>query len=217
MLTWGDVEKIIMAFVISIGGSSIVIISLSKWLSDLIAKGIEQKIRYSLDKDLEKYKGILGNKTYISRARFDTEFEALKELNDILFDVYITYTAFSTKINDSVINGNAQYFIDYYQRGQFVDSKNLHSLMEFHHALFKYSPFIDTTIKIKYEMIFAIFTNMNHYYDLYFEQIEETGAPHLELLVDTLNKVQQECLKLSSCLNELNEAVRKYMDGITVV
>lgn len=68
-MSWADIWKIILAALASVGGIGGLIILVIKFSSNLIAERLSQKYQLSLQKELEKYKAGVENKTYISKAR----------------------------------------------------------------------------------------------------------------------------------------------------
>lgn len=79
-MSWADIWKIILAALASVGGVGGLIILVIKFSSNLIAERLLQKYQLSLQKELEKYKAGIENKTYISKARFDREFSMYQDL-----------------------------------------------------------------------------------------------------------------------------------------
>ena len=79
-MSWADIWKIILAALASVGGVGGLIILVIKFSSNLIAERLSQKYQLSLQKELEKYKAGVENKTYISKARFDREFSMYQDL-----------------------------------------------------------------------------------------------------------------------------------------
>jgi len=69
-LLWIDALKIIGGYV----GGSVIIIPIFKFLSDKYFERIFKKYELKLNKEIEQFKEILGNKSHVSRARFDLEF-----------------------------------------------------------------------------------------------------------------------------------------------
>lgn len=79
-MSWADIWKIILAALASVGGVGGLIMLVIKFSSNLIAECLSQKYQLSLQKELEKYKAGVENKTYISKARFDREFSMYQDL-----------------------------------------------------------------------------------------------------------------------------------------
>lgn len=80
-MNWEDVWKITVSIVGGLGGITVIFAAIVRYLSDFIAD--------RLSKELENYKSSLENKTYISRAKFDTEFAIYRELSSDFSDAVL--------------------------------------------------------------------------------------------------------------------------------
>ena len=76
-----DIFKIFIAIISSVGGIGTVIVLIVKWCSNIIADKLSQKYELKMNKELEKYKAGIANKTYMSKTKFDTEFLMYRELS----------------------------------------------------------------------------------------------------------------------------------------
>lgn len=79
-MNWDDVWKLILAVLSSVGGIGAIIVFIVKMCSNMIADKLSKKYELKLNKELEKYKAGIENKTYISKARFDREFSMYQDL-----------------------------------------------------------------------------------------------------------------------------------------
>ena len=70
-----QIWQIVLAIIASIGGAGIIILGVVKFTSDMIAERLSKRYEIKLNKKLEAFKAGINKKTYISRARFDTEFQ----------------------------------------------------------------------------------------------------------------------------------------------
>lgn len=96
-MTNNEIWQIVLAVLTSVGGTSGIIILGIKFSSDIIAKKLEEKYKLKLNKELESYKADMQRKIYVSKVRFDKEFEiyqklmekvlAMTESNHMLFPV----------------------------------------------------------------------------------------------------------------------------------
>ena len=82
-----EVSKVVLAVLTSVGGISGLLILTIKISVNTIAERLEQKYSLKLDKELEKYKSNLDNKIYISKTKFDTEFNIYRELSKVFFEM----------------------------------------------------------------------------------------------------------------------------------
>lgn len=79
-----EVETILSfvgACIVSAGGIGGIIIAVIHFTSNMIADHLKQKYQNDFEKELEKYKTQLDNKNYISKTRFDAEFDLYRSLN----------------------------------------------------------------------------------------------------------------------------------------
>ena len=86
-MSWENAGQIALAAIISAGGIGGIIIAVVKFSANQIAERMNTKFEATLNKELEKYKSELGKKEYISKARFDAEFEIYRKLSKAFFDM----------------------------------------------------------------------------------------------------------------------------------
>lgn len=79
-MKWEDIWKIVVTVITSVGGIGAIITFIVKMCSNIIANKLSKKYELKLNKELEKYKAGVENKTYISKARFDREFSMYQDL-----------------------------------------------------------------------------------------------------------------------------------------
>lgn len=82
-----DIAEIVLGVLAGVGGISGIIIAGIKLSANTIAKHLEEKYALKLNKELERYKSNLDNKIYISKTKFDTEFEIYRELSKAFFEM----------------------------------------------------------------------------------------------------------------------------------
>lgn len=88
-MNWEDVWKITVSIVGGLGGITVIFAAIVRYLSDFIADRLSKKYELRLSKELENYKSYLENKTYISRAKFDTEFAIYRGLSSDFSDAVL--------------------------------------------------------------------------------------------------------------------------------
>ena len=81
------VSEIVLSVLASVGGIGIVFTAVIKFSSDFIAKRLEERYSLKLNKELEKYKSMVESKNYISKTKFDTEFEIYRNLSKTFFEM----------------------------------------------------------------------------------------------------------------------------------
>ena len=91
-----DVIAIASSILLSVGGASVMICACSGFLTERIAKRIDGKYQQKLDQELEKYRGVIEQKKYVSQSQFDYEFEIYKKLSKAYFTVAVKATSFAS-------------------------------------------------------------------------------------------------------------------------
>lgn len=77
--------QIVTGILASVGGVAGLIIIIIKVFSNTIAERLSKKYELKLNKELEKYKSNLDSKIYITKAKFDKEFELYQQLSRNFF------------------------------------------------------------------------------------------------------------------------------------
>lgn len=101
-MNWNDIWKIVLTTISSVGGIGTIIMFIVKFCSNTIADKLSKKYELKMNKELEKYKAGIENKTYMSRTKFDAEFSMYRELSQVFAQlVKQTYQLFPTFTKDS--------------------------------------------------------------------------------------------------------------------
>lgn len=82
-MEWETIWKTLSAIIISFGGAGAIIVAVTKFSVNRIADSLEKKYELKLSKELETFKNRLENKSYVSKARFDAEFQIYRQLSEI--------------------------------------------------------------------------------------------------------------------------------------
>lgn len=80
-MRWEDIWKIVATVITSVGGIGAVTVFIVKMCSNIIADKLSKKYELKLNKELEKYKARIENKTYMCKTKFDAEFSMYRELS----------------------------------------------------------------------------------------------------------------------------------------
>lgn len=83
--------EIVSACILSAGGIGGVILTIVKFSSNSIAEHLSKKYELKMSKEIEKYRADIENKVYISKTKFDTEFEIYRRLSKV-FSVMVKET-----------------------------------------------------------------------------------------------------------------------------
>ena len=79
-MNWTHIFEIAISCLVGVGGVGVVFFGLTKWTSDIIAERLSKKYQLQLEKEIEKYKAELNKKEYVSKTRFNTEFQMYQDL-----------------------------------------------------------------------------------------------------------------------------------------
>ena len=85
-----QVWKIVLEVVAAIGGIGVIFTAVIAFSSKFIADRLQKKYDIRLNEELESYKAGLENKKYISKTKFDAEFQLYKNLSKCFFDAVKT-------------------------------------------------------------------------------------------------------------------------------
>lgn len=82
-MQWDEVWKIVFSIIVSFGGAGAIIVTVIKFSANKIANRLEKKYELKLNKELETLKVKLEGKSYISKTRFDAEFQIYQKLSQV--------------------------------------------------------------------------------------------------------------------------------------
>ena len=101
-MTWDEIWKMVSAVIVFFGGAGAITVATVKYAIGIMSKRIEQKYEAKFDRELEKYKVLSYEKTYVTKARFDTEFQAFKDINKAMFETTVALDAYGVALNQSL-------------------------------------------------------------------------------------------------------------------
>lgn len=81
-MDWESVWKVAVAIIGSIGGAGVIILGISKFLSERIAERLQANYQLEINKKLEGYKAEIEQRSHIRQANFDREMVVYQELCD---------------------------------------------------------------------------------------------------------------------------------------
>ena len=77
-----DIYKVILRIITELGGIGVVFSAVVVFSSNMIADKLRKKYQLKLDEELEKVRGGVSNKVYISKTKFDAEFLMYQKLSE---------------------------------------------------------------------------------------------------------------------------------------
>lgn len=146
------IGEIILVILTSVGGISGIIIIAVKFCSNIIAKRLEEKYSLKLSKELELFKSNIENKIYISRTKFDTEFQIYRDLSKAFFEAV-------KNVSIMIPSGVAIYPADKEEKRKYEEKLyNLakESTVKAQDVLHSNAPFISTELFDEFDNILVI-------------------------------------------------------------
>lgn len=189
--------QIAIAVIISAGGISGIILAVIKFSSNIIADKLSKKYELKLNKELEKYKTHLDSKIYITKAKFDKEFELYQQLSRNFFymieKIHALYpiVGIQSENNDFQLNTNSMN----YKEAQVATIKAQETMNS-------YAAFIT-----------------KDFYESYNNILEECRG--LIYLYSTDKKTDTESFaimeKIKKMFEQLNDKLREYLSKLEVI
>ena len=209
-MSWDDISKLVLAILASFGGVSSIFIITIKYSSNIIAKRLEEKYKFKMNKELEKYKSRLCNKTYISKAKFDVEFSIYRKLSSEFFNIVEDICIL---IPEGIATSKEDKDVEYEWNGEIYNrvKMNINYAKE---ELYSNSPFIPGEIFEKYheilkycQMQIKIYDERTRYEKYFTEKQKE------ELSVKDNRRIKE----LNEKFKKLNDDVREYLFNLDIL
>lgn len=197
-----------------------ILAGLSVLLIPKVRDFLVNRYQNSLDKALEDRKASNERKNYVSKVRFDKEFEIYEELSlkMLLVNRYFNLLTYVMATSSD----DAEYEENYYKLEKYC--------VEFETAFFAYSPFINEEIYKLYEEFYKLTSQTVNLYKciLISHQISaELYVPNAETMSkeanDELNELvtkEQEVFEMNkqtnALSNEISSKLRKYLHNLEV-
>lgn len=86
-LGWDSLLKLMGSVVLSLGGGAAVALFIFHFMAERLAERLKGKYQLELDKKIEGYKANLDNKKYVTKTKFDTEFDLYRRLSKAYFEM----------------------------------------------------------------------------------------------------------------------------------
>lgn len=220
-----NIINIIATIIVSIGGTGAIIVAISRYISNILAKRIEEKYKNKLDRELEEYKGKINEKLskldkieekalYISKFNYDNEFKIYMEIWPRLNECVIkTLRLYPRGIENVPLDkeGLEKYKENKYK--EFCDCFN-----EFVTCIDKYAPFYQEDFyndlnKIKEESFFI--GNMFFMYEFEVKYNESfRGCRDLTIKPEERKEIMEKEANILQIKKELLEKIRNYLNGL---
>lgn len=210
-MNWEDIWKIVIATLASVGGAGGLVVLAVKFASNILAERLSQKYQITLQKEVERLKSQLENKTYISKVRFDREFSIYEELSDkhitVVYDmgtaVMITRGAMPEYVDDT------QEFVHCAARN--LDAAEMTNK--------RYAPFISKNIFESYKELGKQAYSIISLLDLWdkFDKslspiIQFNGEPYTK--AQTKDEIERKQKVLSKLSDDILDKLREYLSSL---
>lgn len=207
-MSWVDVGQIATAAIISAGGIGAIIVGAAHFSANQIADRLSKSYESKLAQELEKYKAELSKKEYVSKTRFDTEFQIYRDLNVVFFELV-------KEINVLIPHGLTNKPADAQEREE-LENEQLQEArrlaVDAQDTLNKNAPFIpepfydtyDSILRKCFMQIDVILQKFN-----VLNMCPDKGKPQIDDYKRT-DEINQE-------FRENNNAIRKYLASLDVV
>ena len=209
-MTWDDIWKVVAMALTSVGGIGATIVLAVKGAAGIIAKRLEERYSLQLSKELEAYKSKIESKTYISKTKFDAEFNLYRELSKVFFDAV-------KAVSIMIPHGLSKYPIDPDMRKEVEEEhykKALQAVVVAQDTLKSNIPFISKELYDSYSDILSDCTRQINAFE---ERWNVSYVGH-KLGESTLELDDYQRTKtIVDKFDALNEKVRAYISGLDVL
>ena len=204
-----DVIAIASSILLSVGGTGVLICACSGFLAERIAKRIDGKYQQKLDQEIEKFRGMIEQKKYVSQSQFDYEFEIYKKLSKTYFTVAVKATSFASNYDKfdalSIKEGDISADELYALSKSICDAQN---------TLFENAAFIPEDI---YNDYYELDIKTNAFFWKMREKIKDF-PPIGDALDETNVKCDKTLAKVIEMeLQEINKKVRKRLESLAII
>ena len=182
----------------------------SGFIADKLQKKYELKLnkeleeyKTTLDEKLEKYKSSLENKTYISKTRFDAEFNIYKELSKSFFTMdACIYTLIPVGLTYESADKEIRKAND---KERFKNATN--AIVDAQNCLYQNTPFIPEVFVTKYQELLELANKF------YCDFVHKWAGKNLSINIKDYEKGAEIKIKLM----DLNTDIRNYLLTLDVL
>lgn len=211
--------KAALAVITAAGGYGAFALLVIKFSSGFIADKLQKKYELKLNKELEeykttldekleKYKSSLENKTYISKTRFDAEFNIYKELSKSFFTMdACIYTLIPVGLTYESADEEIRKAND---KERFKNATN--AIVDAQNCLYQNTPFIPEVFVTKYQELLVLANKQTSAF------MQRWVKTNLNSNKDVLEMdVYERSAEIHNKLMELNTDIRNYLSTLDVL
>lgn len=222
-----NIINIIATIIVSIGGTGVIILGISKYIGEIFAKRLEERYKNKIDKDLEEYKGKINERInkldkieekalYISKFNYDNEYKIYMEIWPKLNDcISKTLRLYPMGIENVPIDKEE---LKKYKENKYEEFRD--SFNEFVLCIDKYAPFYREEYYNDLNLIKEECFSIGDMFFMYEFDVKYNdsfrGCRDLKMTTEEWREVKEKKDKIIKIKKELLEKIREYLNGLNL-
>ena len=201
-MNWADVGQIVVATIASAGGVGGITYAVICFSANQIAERLAEKYKAQLSHELEKYKSELSKKAYVTKTRFDTEFEIYRALTGSFWRM--------AKTVSQLIPVGSIYMSQDVERNQLWDSRKKEAYaatVTAQDTLNENTAFIPKEYVEQFDAILKIALTQNH----------RAAACQVPWEKEALEKYVPDTKEMLESMERVNDDIRTYLNKLDVI
>lgn len=201
-MSWADVGQIAVAAIASAGGIGGITYAVIRFSANQIAERLAEKYKAQLSHELEKYKSELSKKAYVTKTRFDTEFEIYRALTGSFWRM--------AKTVSQLIPVGSIYMSQDVERNQLWDSRKKEAYaatVTAQDTLNENAAFIPKEYVEQFDAILKIART----------QIQRAAACQVPWEKEALEKYVPDTKEMLESMERVNDDIRTYLNKLDVI
>lgn len=197
--------------IFSFGCSGTIIVAISRFLSERVAKKLDAQNQLNIDMKFKKYEALLENKHHITKAVFDAEFRIYRELSHSFLELFLALSVIIDKdfynVHDDDRDKRSEYDEETY--------KNVIEKIEtFQNCLYENASFISKDIYQKYICVYDECTKIFFQFN---ELLCRYSKGEIELGDRYMCEYKREFEQIREKWRQINDDVRTYLSNLAIV
>lgn len=207
-----QIWQTVLAIIGSVGGAGAIIVAVVKFASNIIAERLSQKYEIKISKELESYKAVLDKKTYISRTKFDVEFQIYRELSEkgltMIESVYWLFPSGIDYLPQDVDKRKDLYLQRYHNAGEAINAAQKEITAN--------APFISANFYNKFEELRRLCVQQYNSYT-WCGALKEKTYDFCKTKADAETQCWQRTEEISEKQQQLITELREYLENLDVM
>lgn len=220
-----NIINTIATIIVSIGGTGVIIVAISKYIGDILAKKIEEKYKSRLEKELEEYKGKINERLnkidkieekalYISKLNYEGEYKIYMEIWPKLIDcVSKTLRLYPMGIENVPIDKQE---LEEYQKNKYNEFRD--SFNDFITCIDRYAPFYREDYYNDLNQIRSECFSIGDMFKMFEFDVKYNesfrGCRDLKMTTKEWKEIKEKEEKILKIKDELLIKIREYLNGL---